>query len=169
MITPQQAWAIGHLVHELRPAWEAEGVVAQVKRVADRNPVMVALACIRAAADPDAKTPGVIPTNGTHWNEGIKQAPNEWHPPKREQECTLHAGQYAGSCNGCRADQLAGDRTLPPELRRPDASNHAQRARAEVRAATARCCSHGIDRARGKCAQCERETTTPTETEEIQP
>ena len=158
-VTPKQAWAIAHLVAELRPEWQPEGVVSAIKRVADRNPHEVALASIRAAADPEARTPGVIPTPGTHWQEGIKQQPGKGRPPRKDEECDVHVGQWADACHGCASDRLTGERTTPAELRRPDASGHLALARAQLAQAKANHCPHGITLARGRCAACEDAAT----------
>ena len=162
-LTPKQAWAIGHLVTELRPEWQAEGVVAALKRVADRNPYHVALAAVRAAADPDARTPGVIPAPGTHWQEGIKEQPGKGRPPRKSEECEIHAGWWADSCHGCASDRLAGDKTTPPDLRRPDPTDHVARVRAELAQARATTCPHRRDRNRAHCETCAETTTAPTD------
>ena len=169
MLTDTQISNLAAAAHSLRPDWPLKSLttfIANNLQARAYRDVAVALAWV--GADEKTQTPKRVLSAGPWWKSGGEES--TWvRPPRKDESCPLHPGNYATACHGCRADQLAGDRTLPPELRRPDASNHAQRARAEVRAATARCCSHGIDRARGKCTQCERETTTPTETEEIQP
>ncbi|GAB2970161.1 hypothetical protein [Nocardioides montaniterrae] len=46
-------------------------------------------------------------------------------PPKRDDECQQHAGQWAGRCAGCAADQLEAatakraQRTPPPKVPKP--------------------------------------------------
>lgn len=134
MMTKQAAWALAHLIHELRPEWEAEGVVAQLKRCADRDPFLVALAAIRAAADKDVRTPGVIPTPGTHWADGVKREPERrsYNVP-----CPDHDGEIL-PCGRCAAVAVTA----------PLARHHLSQARAELAAARARCCSHGVERER---------------------
>lgn len=81
-VTPDQARAIAYLAVACRPdrasTWDAAGVVAMIRRVADRDLAAVTLAVIRAAADPNANTPGVIPTDGPHWSERL--ATPKWTP-----------------------------------------------------------------------------------------
>ncbi|HEX8489335.1 MAG TPA: hypothetical protein VF642_12375 [Propionibacteriaceae bacterium] len=160
-LTERQAWAIAHLVHEIRPAWDAAGVVKQLANLVHRRPSDVALACIRAAADPGAKTPGVIPTPGPHWAEGLVYEPSR--PPRGPEECSLHIGQWAENCHSCRADALAGDRTLLADRRRPDRTDQLaelRRIHAETKAIA---CRHGIDRARASCHECDRPTPVTKE------
>lgn len=123
-VTPKQAWAIAHLVVELRPEWQPEGVVAAIKKCADRSPVLVALASIRAAADSNVRTPGAIPTAGDHWQEGIKsQARTSFDLP-----CPEHADQIL-PCRRCAAARVPAE-----------ASNALALARAELQSALSRLC-----------------------------
>lgn len=78
-VTREQAQILTALAIACRPygapTWDHAGVMDMIGRVKDRALPEVALAVIRAAADREAKTPGVIPTAGTHWQEQLK-------PPK---------------------------------------------------------------------------------------
>lgn len=69
----QQA-ALVFLARSVRPAgarpWDEVGTAKNVTKVAAGNTADVILGVIRAAADPNAITPGVIATNGPHWDEG---------------------------------------------------------------------------------------------------
>src|SRR5690606_30620260 len=89
---------------------------AQIAKVRHLDPFTTAMACIRAAANPDAKSPGVIPvTSGEHWREKLRGS-EPWAPPKSDQECDRHPGEWADRCRGCASDQLAQE---PTEPRRP--------------------------------------------------
>lgn len=67
-MTKPQAILIAKFVGEIRPEWDFHGVMAALAKAADKAGVAsVAVAAITAAADPDAQTPGVIPTDGSHW------------------------------------------------------------------------------------------------------
>lgn len=67
-MTKPQAILIAKFVGEIRPEWDFHGVMAALAKAADKAGVAsVAVAAITAAADPDAETPGVIPTDGSHW------------------------------------------------------------------------------------------------------
>lgn len=59
---------------------------------------------IAHAGDPEAKTPAAI----TRPFKPEAPAPRKRvGPPRRDEECPTHPGQYADNCGGCRADQLA--------------------------------------------------------------
>ena len=127
-LTPKQAWAVAHLVAELRPDWQTEGVVAALKRCADGSPFLVALAAIRAAADGNLRTPGAIPTAGDHWDEGIKSQPRtSFNTP-----CPDHPGETL-PCGRCARDRVPADDNPALAL-----------ARAQLASARANLCSHGV-------------------------
>lgn len=66
-MTKSQAILVAKLVEQLRPEWNFHGTMAALAKAIDGHDAFdVAIAAITAAADPDAKTPGVIPTDG-HW------------------------------------------------------------------------------------------------------
>lgn len=75
-VTREQAQMLTALAIACRPyrapTWDEAGVMAAIAKVHDRALPEVALAVIRAAADREAKTPGVIPTEGSHWQEQLK-------------------------------------------------------------------------------------------------
>jgi hypothetical protein len=67
-MTKPQAILVAKFVGEIRTDWEFHGVMAALAKASDKgSAATVAIAAISAAADPDAKTPGVIPTDGSHW------------------------------------------------------------------------------------------------------
>lgn len=99
-VTDQQARAIAFLASAVRPhraaTWDEAGIVANIAKVRDRELATVALAVIRAAADREAKSPGVIPTNGPHWNERLaepKWQPTILAPNERCSVCSLREDQ----------------------------------------------------------------------------
>lgn len=81
-VTDQQARALAFLAAAVRPyrapTWDEAGIVANIAKVRDRDLALVAMAVIRAAADPALKSPGVIPTNGPHWTEKLTEP--KWQP-----------------------------------------------------------------------------------------
>jgi len=139
-LSKPQAQAIAHLVHQLRPEWSERGIMAQLGKLTTRRATDVALASIRAAADPEAKTPGVIPTPGSHWDEGVQYEASRL--PKRDEECHIHPGSWRGNCHGCAADRLA--RTESPRRTGERVNGKAAEARALLRSALANCCPCGI-------------------------
>lgn len=83
-VTDQQMRALAFLAVACRPhrapTWDEAGVLANIAKVRDRSLPEVALAVIRAASDREAVSPGVIPSNGSHWQEQLK--PAKWEPEK---------------------------------------------------------------------------------------
>lgn len=82
-VTRDQAQILATLAVACRPhrapTWDADGVMAAIAEVKHLSLPEVVLAVIRAAADRDAQTPGVIPKlTGSHWSEQLK--PPLWQP-----------------------------------------------------------------------------------------
>jgi hypothetical protein len=62
MTTEGQMRALTELVHQCRPAWDREGILAAIRaaRTTGRTFRIIAHTAVDAAFDPDANTPGVI-------------------------------------------------------------------------------------------------------------
>jgi hypothetical protein len=99
-LSREQAQALTRLVHLLRPAWNEEGIYAAVARVKERDAYDVALAAIRAAADKNANTPGVIPSPGPHWNEAAPVEPKV--PVLSREERRARTCDICGALDGCK-------------------------------------------------------------------
>ena len=89
-VTDQEIRAIAFLAKACRPTgaarWDEAGIVAAIAKVRDRQLATVAMAVIRAASDRDVESPGVIPSNGSHWAESAAVAsyiPNVIPPAER--------------------------------------------------------------------------------------
>lgn len=84
-VTKDQAQMLATLATACRPLgarrWDTAGTMAALEKVKDRSLPEVVMATIRAAADRDVDTPGVIPTAGSHWQETRAVAPTP--PPER--------------------------------------------------------------------------------------
>ena len=96
MLTRDQAEALANLVHLLRPEWDRAGIFTALGHCRQRNELDVAMAAIRAAATPDLRTPGAIPSKGDHWAERLSPvvAPR---PPKPAEACRI-CGRHADRC-----------------------------------------------------------------------
>lgn len=106
---------IARLMSHLRPEWDLPGCVAAVRTVARRHPGDVAMAAVRLAMTPEAKTPAVLGVlDGPHWREKVAPTAHR-QPPRKHEQCRQHAGEWAESCRGCAADQLAPVVELHPE------------------------------------------------------
>ena len=151
-VNREQAAAIAQTVHTLRPAWNVEGVFAALGKCQDRDPFEVALAAIRAAADPQARTPGVIPGPGPHWNELPPKAPDRPAQPARAGTCEV---TYL-ALDVCRGLWATDHACRPiPQAAAGRSTGPGDTLRAELAAVRAKACRHGIVRDRGRCAECE--------------
>jgi hypothetical protein len=99
-VTKDQAQMLTTLAIACRPhrapTWDPAGVMAAISAVRDRSLAEVILAVIRAASDRDAQTPGVIPSNGTHWQEQLKPPPfqpSTWDPAAVCTTCSRQEAQ----------------------------------------------------------------------------
>ena len=115
-VTKDQAHVLATLAVACRPHgapnWDAAGVVAAIAKVHHVGLADVAMAVIRAAADRDAKTPGVIAaTTSIHWSERITERAPRFPARAGIDECRTHPGEHADGCRACAADALAGDPT----------------------------------------------------------
>lgn len=134
--------AIAALMHRLRPDWDQPGCLAAVAKVASLHPADVAMAAIRLCETPEAKTPMALANrDGQHWVE--KVARGVLYPPKREEACPKHPGEWPDNCRGCAGDKLAGDAS--DAANRGGTSHGAADARALLRMATSTLCSHGVE------------------------
>lgn len=120
-VTDQEARAITFLAASVRktlhraPTWDEAGIYDNVIRCREMSLPEVILRVIRAAADRDAATPGVIPKNGPHANEVLK-AP-KWEPTvidaaDRCSACSHH--RHDGKCPKCAPND---DHAFSPDFR----------------------------------------------------
>ena len=95
-LSQSQGQALTALLHTIRRDWGLPGITAALKKASLLGSAAeVAVAACRCAADPDMRTPGLIPTPGPHWQglaAGSRLAPVM---------CVTHPEQKAGSCPAC--------------------------------------------------------------------
>ena len=104
-LTITQGKALGQLIAALRRDWQPAGIEAAIRKATDDGATGpdVCVAAVRAAVDKNARTPGVIPAPGPHWQElrsGTRLAPIP---------CPFHDDQPASRCKSC-----AEEATPPP-------------------------------------------------------
>lgn len=95
--------------------WDHRGVVAQIRKVADRPLADVAMAVTRAAAFPDARTPGVIPRlDGEHWRERITDPTTPPRIPRADwcRDCGRHRANPIHAPRG--GNELLGTHPFVP-------------------------------------------------------
>lgn len=74
--TPDALRALAQVVVAVRPGWDLPGVLVHLTNATrDHDLADVAIAAVRAAADPQAHTPAVIARPGNHWRGGIDPTP----------------------------------------------------------------------------------------------
>lgn len=142
-ITREEATALAELICAVRPQWNTRGVLSKGLAPLAKHPAplpVIAWAAIRAAQDPDNRTPAVIPLNGPHWNLSDQPKPPRLTP---DLECPQHLGQWAGNCRSCAVDGIShpGD----PVLTHDDHDHRDARTRARETAAHARRALGGPD------------------------
>ena len=110
-IDEQQMRAIAFLAARCRPTgskpWDEAGIVANLRKVAHLDAAEVVIATIRAAANRQAESPGVIPhLGGEHWREKVTEK-GRAVPPKRDEQCR-RCGSFKGNC-ACQQESRAWD------------------------------------------------------------
>lgn len=133
-IDKPSAQALTHLIHQLRPTWDEQGIYAALGKARDMGDLAeISIAAIRAAVAPDSRTPAVIATPGPHWHStpdttGAGEV-------RREPRCEVygHDAHPARTCPGCRTEWLT-TRSWPVGTKHQDAI-HAAPDDARTRAA----------------------------------
>jgi len=98
MMTRSQGEALCALLGQLRKDWDLPGIRAAIQKAqALGSPSDIATAACRIAGNPQAKSPGLIPHPGTHW-QGTAVAARP--VPVM---CLTHTNQPRGRCKACEA------------------------------------------------------------------
>ena len=118
-ITDDQARALAQLVALLSgdKRWDVAGVRSALSKARHKAPAQdLAIAAIRCATNPDAKTPAVICMDGPHWSTGSSATTTD-HRYARCQE-PGHTSFPSWNCAACRSEKLAADdlQTQTPTL-----------------------------------------------------
>jgi hypothetical protein len=84
MLTEVEARALAKAIEAMRPDWNEPGIFKALGYARYKgNKWTVTLAAISCAANPDNRTPAVIPMEGRHWP--VMEAPKAPPRPKREE------------------------------------------------------------------------------------
>lgn len=98
MMTRSQGEALCALLGQLRKDWDLPGIRAAIQKAqALGSPSDIATAACRIAGNPQAKSPGLIPHPGTHW-QGTAVA-SRLIPVM----CLTHPTEPLGRCKACEA------------------------------------------------------------------
>ncbi|UFU03456.1 hypothetical protein LQF12_02260 [Ruania suaedae] len=105
----RSAQALTVLIHEIRPAWDEQGIYAALGKARDMGTLPeIATAAIKAALDPEAKTPGIIASQGPHWRTPPEATASQ---PIREDRCKVYGhSDTARTCRSCRGEYLVEGR-----------------------------------------------------------
>ena len=95
-MTQPKLQALTALLHQIRKDWDLPGIRAALGRATHLGSAAdLAVAACRCAADPEMRTPGLIPQPGAHWHgtaTGKRMAPTM---------CPDHPAHKAGDCCVC--------------------------------------------------------------------
>lgn len=109
-ITDDQARALAQLVALLSgdKRWDIAGVRSALSKARHKAPGPdLAIAAIRCATNPEAKTPAVIGMDGPHWSTGSSVTTSD-HRYARCQK-PGHQSYAAWNCAACRSERIAAD------------------------------------------------------------
>lgn len=110
MLDKDQRDSLARLLHAMRPDWNYPGILSALNACDPFDPQDTIRAALAAAGDDNVKTPGVIPKPGSHWDPPAARQRQTGtrirRPPRREQECKQHPGEWADACRGCAADRI---------------------------------------------------------------
>lgn len=121
-VTREQAQMLATLAVAARPTgaprWDPAGVFAAIGKIKQLALADVAMAVMRAAADRTLETPGAIANlRSSAWSERVTKA-EQRQPPKRDEECHHHPGEWPDACRGCAADRLTAEQQTQDERRK---------------------------------------------------
>lgn len=126
-ITPAAITALAALIHETRPDWDRRGIAGAAHQLADTvPPIPLAIAFLRAAANPSNDTPyAIVHLNNHAWDtDGYPPCPT--HPNYR-------ARRVNGECGACHADRNADTTSVAHFTRKPPPVDALTAIRAELR------------------------------------
>lgn len=133
-------------VNSLRPEWPVKSLRTFLAgKLAPRPYQDVALALVFVATDPKTTTPARVLEAGPWWKTNPAGNESTYRPPRPDEECVLHVGEYRDSCRACAADRAVRDAT-PKRAEGVPGGEHIERMRAELTAARATKCACGVER-----------------------
>lgn len=150
---------IAAMGHALRPDWPLSSLRTLLGgpelRTKARRDMAVALAWV--ACETATKTPRRVVESGPWWHAANVETPDRVvrRPPRREDECCAHPGEWADACRPCATEERAVDAGARVEPGRADIG-HVRAAWAQTRSAL---CRHGVPKSH--CNDCTE--TTPAD------
>lgn len=118
-LTEHQAGLLTGFVASLRPDWGPTGIMAALAKNYQKAPAhIVTTALINIAANPEARTPGLLDHEGPHWEHArgtIHMA--KPRPPvaadTNDPWCPDHPDHRLSNCPECRPHKTA----MPPQIK----------------------------------------------------
>lgn len=130
-MTQIQGQKLAELVNALRPSWGMNGIFEAVRVTATKNmgnATEISIAAIRAARDPQNRTPVIISLPGPHWSveqdltdtrAELKAAKDKlagkYAPPiTNDPRCDDHPEEHFSSCRECAKEKVP----MPSDFRK---------------------------------------------------
>lgn len=114
-MTPNEQSRLAHALNDLRPDWPIASLSTFIGRhmtnrtYRDAAVMLVWVACdLDKDGQPATETPKRVLENGPWALAAAAGGTNTLraHPPRRDQECRIHVGQWADNCAGCKLDDV---------------------------------------------------------------
>lgn len=161
-----EAARIAAAMHHLRPDWPVKSLMTLLMtKLADRPRRDVAVALAWVACESNSATPARVLEPGPWWRAALIEAPNSMtrQPPKRDEQCPRHAGEWHDACRLCAAERIAKAEEEPSEPVEPQstASGYAAAIRGQLASFRASTCLHGTPIKR--CAECTKANAAPAQ------
>jgi hypothetical protein len=135
---------IAAMGNALRPDWPVSSLrtllASDELRSKSRRDMAVALAWV--ACETDTKTPKRVVESGPWWRAANIETPDRIvrFPPKRDDECRRHPGEWADACRPCATEDRDADAGAPV----PSGPADATHVRAQLALARGGLCRHGV-------------------------
>lgn len=102
---------IAAMANALRPDWPVASLRALLRRptLANKTRRDMAVALAWVACESETKTPARVAEAGPWWNATAVDSDGaaRYQPPKADQACGKHPGEWRERCRSCAADRLA--------------------------------------------------------------
>lgn len=149
MLTEYEVERLALCANALRPDWPVNSLrtLLSLPAFGNKSRRDIAVALTWVACESKTKTPARVLEAGPWWKAAAVEDKHDamLFPPRRDQECRMHAGEWPENCRGCATDKLAGD----PPPKRTERSLRAVEHIGELRhlhsVATSDFCRHGVD------------------------
>jgi hypothetical protein len=167
---------IADAVNRLRPDWPVASLLSLLRgpKLASRPRRDVAVALAWVACESATRTPARVLEQGPWWQAATAEGGEDsrWRPPKAEDACKHHPGEWRDRCRSCAANEKAGRppwegeddwmarRPTPPARQSLQEARDALRGTTETEGDDVREKAREADRAARRSDETEHDTTT---------